>query len=81
MKTLSNDDVMVYIEFAINKDDQSVIRMTCMNSGIDFILNMCHTKRVTFTLTETQIFTGELKSQSVALFLFDCMIKNMLQVS
>ena len=55
MKTLSNDDVMVYIEFAINKDDQSVIRMTCMNSGIDFILNMCHTKRVTFTLTETQI--------------------------
>ena len=47
---------------------QNVIRMTCMNSGIDIILNMCHTKRVTFTLTETQIFTGELKSQLVALF-------------
>ena len=46
MKTLSNDDVMVYIEFEINKDDQNVIRMTCMNSGIDFILNMCHIRYI-----------------------------------
>ena len=70
MKTFSNDDVMVYsnTEFVINKDEQNVIRMTCMNSGIDSILNMCHIIRVTFTLTKTQIFTGELKSQLVALF-------------
>ena len=70
MKTLSNDDVMGHsnIKFAINKDDQNVICMTCMNSGIDSISNMCHIIRVTFTLTKTQIFTGELKSQLVALF-------------
>lgn len=39
MKTSCNDDVKVYsdVKFAINKDDQNVIRMTCMNSGIDSI--------------------------------------------
>ena len=60
MKTSYNDDVMVFsnVKFAINKDDQNVIRMTCMNSGIDSILHICHIIKVTFALTKTKNVQG-----------------------
>ena len=60
MKTSCNDDVKVYsdVKFAINKDDQNVIRMTCMNSGIDSILHICHIIKVTFALTKTKNVQG-----------------------
>ena len=60
MKTSYNDGVMVFsnVKFAINKDDQNVIRMTCMNSGIDSILHICHIIKVTFALTKTKNVQG-----------------------